>query len=182
MRIAILIALIAINTISTAEMVKIAIPDEKCGSFCFYWWPKLPNIDGWSQDIGHSYHYRANTQTPNGFTFANAESVIYAKAMYKPGMKSTKSLKQFIAEDHLEFLDAKIEQTLSLKSANNKVFLSYTFTPKIKGNWEQVSYGEEGEYYVVFTLSSRSKLGFDEALPIYVKFINQYDETPNKAN
>jgi len=44
--------------------------------------------------------------------------------------------------------------------------------------WEKVSYGEEGEFYLIFTLSSRSEQGFKAALKDYELFISRYKETP----
>jgi hypothetical protein len=179
MKTVILLSLFALTTVSSAEIVKTAIPNDKCGGICFYWWPKLPTIDGWHQDMEHSFYYKENTQAPNGYTFKNSESVIYAKAMFKPRMPNTKTLEQFISEDHLEFKDTEIKETKSIITSDKNKFISYTFVPENKGNWEQVSYGEEGQYYVIFTLSSRNNSWFKKSLPSYIKFIEKYNENPN---
>ncbi len=51
---------------------------------------------------------------------------------------------------------------------------SFTFFPAGKGNWEQVAYGEEGDYYLVFTVSSRSKDGFEKSWGAYEQFVKNY--------
>jgi hypothetical protein len=165
----------------TAEIYKVAVPDERCGGMCLYWWPVLPEVDGWQQDLPNSYHYSANAQAPLGESFSNAEAVIYAKALFKPRMPETKSLSQLITDDQNEFQehsDPIITVLESITTADGKKLQSFQFFPKNKGNYERVSYGEEGEFYLVFTLSSRSKEGYESAMPAYLKFIAQYREKP----
>jgi len=176
-----LILLIGLSTPAAAEIYKVAVPDKRCGSICFYWWPVLPEVNGWHQDMPNSYHYSANAQAPNGQSFSNAESVIYAKALYKERMPETKSLSQFIEDDKSQFLkhsNLAITQLDSLNTADSKEMKSFQFFPKGNGNFERVSYGEEGDYYLVFTLSSRNKEEYQSAMPDYIKFIVQYREQP----
>ena len=164
-----------------AEIYKVAVPDERCGTVCFYWWPVLPKVDGWQQDMPNSYHYSANAQAPVGKSFSNAESVIYAKALFKPRMPETKSLSQLVTDDQNKFKkdsNPVISQLEPLKTGDGKEVKSFQFFPKEKGNYERVSYGEEGEFYLVFTLSSRSKKGYEKAMSAYKQFVEQYREKP----
>lgn len=162
------------------EMEKTAIPCEN--KICFYWWPILPKIDGWHQDKEFCYKFKANTQAPDNFTFGNAETVIYAKALYKPRIPETKTLEGLISNDIKEFNTHEpnliITKVESLVTSDGKVLVTYTFFPEEKGNWEKVAYGEEGEYYLIFTLSSRSKAGFNSNLSVFKKFIENYKENP----
>ena len=166
---------------AVAEIYKVAIPDDRCGTMCFYWWPVLPTVDGWQQDMPNSYHYSANAQAPTGESFSNAESVIYAKALFKPRIPETKSLSQLIANDKKDFKQNSniiITQLEPLKTGDGKKLESYQFFPSGKGNYERVSYGEEGEFYLVFTLSSRSKKGYESSMKAYLQFIERYHEMP----
>jgi hypothetical protein len=121
-------------------------------------------------------------QVPDGFTFSNAETVIYARAIYKPRSPETTSLEVLIKDDKDEFLKADpgiaIVETSPLKTADGKTLRSFTFFPKDKGNWEQVSYGEEGDFYLIFTISSRSHAGFLKSSITYAQYIAQYKEGP----
>ena len=92
-----------VPTFGYSEIYKVAITDARCGGICFYWWPILPKIEGWQQDMPNSYHYSANAQVPIGETFSNAESVIYVKALFKPRMPETKTLQQLIQDDRDKF-------------------------------------------------------------------------------
>ena len=117
-----------------------------CGNgICLAWWPKLNPVTGWHHVDGASFANSANVQVPDGFTFSNAETVIYARALYKPRNPETTSLEVLIQHDRAEFLkeDSSIEITkLSpLKTKDGKPLETYTFFPKSKGNWEEVSYG-----------------------------------------
>ena len=71
-----------------------------------------------------------------------------------------------------------VSQSDPLVTGDGQILKSFTFFPKEKGNWEQVLYGEEGDFYLIFTVSSRTKEGFTKALGIYKQFINQYKEKP----
>ena len=177
-----IISLSLISLLCSAEIYKVAIPDGSCGTICFYWWPVLPKVDGWEQDMPSSYHYGVNAQAPSGESFAAAESVIYAKALYKPRMPEIKSLEQLIKNDQREFKKHSkltITQVDSINTSDGKEFKSFRFFPKGSGNYERVSYGEEGEFYLVFTLSSRSEKGYKSSMPAYIQFISQYRENPN---
>ena len=178
----VLTLLLAVISFSAkAEIYKVVIPDERCGKMCFYWWPVLPDIDGWQQDMPNSYHYSANAQAPEGESFSNAESVIYAKALYKPRIPNTKTLVQLIEEDKNDFKqnsNSVITKLESLATSDGMALTSYQFFPRDKGNYERVSYGEEGEFYLVFTLSSRSEESYQSTMPVYKQFIEQYSEMP----
>jgi len=149
---------------------------------CPYGWPKLPEVSGWHHDAENSIHFGMNAQTPDVATFANAETIIYAKSSYKQRTPEIKSLQQFIESEQQDSLeldpDLKIEEVRSLVTADGQKLKSYLFSPSEDGNWEQVSYGEEGEFYLVFTLSSKTKSGLQKARADYEKFITRYKSKP----
>jgi hypothetical protein len=108
--------------------------------------------------------------------------VIYAKAVYKPRVPKITSVALLIDDDKKTFLshDPKITiaEVASLRTADGHELRSFTFYPEGAGNWEQVSYGEEDEFFLVFTLSSRSRDGLLRALDDYRKFIRTYKRAP----
>lgn len=157
---------------------------NESGQVCFFWWPKLPAVEGWEQDLGHSYHYRMNTQAPSGFTFANAEAVVYARAELKDEVSGKKSLKDFIEFSQNQFTSSapsktQIKKIGEYKSKGKPTFHSYSFYPESVGNFEHVSYAEEidkdgNEYFLIFTISSRSKEELEKRTNEYYKFIEYY--------
>jgi hypothetical protein len=179
---AIILSLLLSSTLF-AEIEKIAIPIEKSSKLSYFWWPKLIKIDGWYQDKQSSYYYNMNTQVKDGKRFENAETIIYARAIYKPRRAKTKSLQEFIANDISSFetnaSKALVKEVDSITTADNKSLVSYTFTPSIESkaiNFEQVAYLDEGDFYIVFTISSRSANGLKSNIDIFKKFINNYKE------
>jgi hypothetical protein len=159
-----------------AAIEKIATScDEK---FCFHWWPKLPLISGWHHARKESLKIDANVQIQNGVDSENSNVVIYAVAPYKPRMSETKTLENLINNDRADFAaatpDIAIEATDSLVNADGQVLKSFTFTPKSNGRWERVSYGEEGDFYLIFTISAKSKDELNKAMGAYESFIRQY--------
>jgi hypothetical protein len=163
-----------------AEIEKIAIPGEK--GMSLYWWPKLPNVAGWHQDRDSSLHYSVNALALDNAEFANTETVMYAKAIFKPRDPEIKSLEMLIARDKKDFLKnvsgVELREVKSLATADGKQFKSFVFSPKGSGNWERVTYGEEGEFFLIFTVSSRSKAGYDATESTYEKLIGLYKEKP----
>jgi hypothetical protein len=170
--------LLLIPLIAIAEIEKVGQVCEK--GICLAWWPKLVPAKGWHSEPGTSFAIGANIQVPDGFTFSNAETVIYAKALYKPRIPETTSLEMLVQSDKDEFLKHDpgilITEVDPLKTADGKTLRSFTFFPKDKGNWEQVTYGEEGDFYLIFTISSRSRKGFMDSFGVYEQYINHYKE------
>ena len=156
---------------------------KESGELCFHWWPELPEIKGWQQDKPNSFQLAVNVQVPVGFNFTNAESIIYAKAIYKLRRPETKNINQLITEDKQSFLERDptltIKEVSEIKTASGKNLRRFTFSPIEKGNWEMVSYGEENdednnEYYLLFILSSKSEEDFKNTLSIYETLLSQY--------
>ncbi len=175
---------LSFSCVLSAEIHRETTVCNESGEMCFYWWPKLPRIEGWQQDNRNSYRYSLNAQAPVGFNFGNAESVIYAKAIYKLREPDTKSLEQFITNDKNRFLktnpELSIKEILALTSKSGLKFRCYSFIPKINGNWERASYSEEkdadgNEYYLVFVLSSRTEKAYKSSMVTYEKFVTEYE-------
>ncbi|MGC4024626.1 MAG: hypothetical protein QM744_05385 [Mesorhizobium sp.] len=143
-----------------------------------FWWPKLEIPKGWHQDKEQSYHYGSKALAPDGYTFANAESVIYARAQYKPRIPNIKPLDQFIEDDKKNILESssgiEIKEVNSLATADGTQLRSLSFIPENNGNWEHVSYAEEGDFYLIFTLSSRSQRDYEKSIATYESIIRNY--------
>ena len=163
-----------------AEIEKTAVPCET--GMCLFWWPKLAPIPGWHQDLEQSDNYGINALAPDGATFADAEVVMYARASFKPRMPEVTSLEMLMENDRKDFTantpGVRIEEAKALHTADKKKLKSRTFLPTQGGNWERVAYGEEGEFYLVFTLSSRTKTAYEKAIPAYEALIRSYKEKP----
>lgn len=163
-----------------AEIVKSSIPC-KTGT-CLYWHPQVPSPAGWRQDREASDNYGINAQSPDGATFATAESVIYAKAIYKPLLPTLTSLAVLIESDRKDFLARDPQLTITdaeaLTTGDGRLLKSFHFAPGDTGNWEQVSYGEEGEFYLIFTVSSPTRAGLTRTQESYRQFVGNYREKP----
>jgi hypothetical protein len=159
-----------------AEIEKTVAPCDT--GTCLYWWPKLPQIKGWHQDKSQSFNSGISAWAPNGHSFVTADVVIYAIATYKPTVPETKSLVNFIAADTSRFIISdptiSITEVSELVTADGQKLRSFTFLPESKGSWEVVSYGEEGNYYLTFVLSARSKAGFEKAQAAYRELLTGY--------
>jgi hypothetical protein len=166
-----------------AEIEKLARPCRE--GLCFYWWPKLPLVSGWHQDLGPSFENEMDILVPEGSTFSDAETIIYGRAIYKPGETERKSVEQLIESDIREFAarfpEATVREADPVTDGDRKQLRSVTFFPKATGNWERVAYGEEGDYLLIFTLSSRSLEGYNASMATYERILGLYREKPEAA-
>ena len=127
--------LAVLSTSAYAHVEKLAIPTDT--GVKFYWWPTLPSIKGWHHDRDYSILYSCNAQAPNGYNFANAETVIYARAIFKPTEHKLKSLRDLIEKDQFELQlsdkNVKISKVKSVITGDGKKYKSFTYIPSAKG-------------------------------------------------
>jgi hypothetical protein len=128
--------------------------------------------------VVHSLHYGANALAPDGFTFADADAVIYARALYKPRTPQAKSLQTLIDDDKAEFRARdsaiRIEESKPISTADGQKLRTFEFVPGQSGNWERVAYGEEGDFYLLFTVSARTQEAYNKAAGAYEELISRY--------
>jgi hypothetical protein len=171
-------SLLLISLPSAAEIEKTAIPAGK--EVRFLWWPKVMPPSGWHFDQGSSQYFSFNAMAPDGNTFSKSENVIYAKANYKPRSPEIKSLAALIQSDIAGFVESEpgtvAKREGFLKDADGKRLQVVSFTPTRSGNWERVAYGEEGDFYLVFTVSSRTKKGLAASMPAFESMLAGYRE------
>jgi len=176
MRIA-LLSLVLLSNLAFAEIEKFAIPSDS--GFKTYWWPKLSEVEGWVHNREASYHYSSNFQLPVGETLNGAETVIYARAIYKPRVPNYEILQDLIDNDLAKFKarDSNINiSQLSDEDAKNKtIFNVYKLTPDSGNNWEVISFADEGDFYLMFVVSSRSATDLSESMPAYLEFVRNYE-------
>jgi hypothetical protein len=171
------VAALSFATLASGEIEKLG---NLCDSgVCVYWWPKLPAVKGWHQEEEVSRKQGVNALAPDGSTFKDAETVMYGTAATKVNSDAT-TLDEFIAADMKGFAEhaaeAVIKEIEPLTTADGRKLRTFTFFPKKDGNWECVSFGEEGEYFLVFTLSSRNKMAYEKSLPVFQAMIREYKE------
>jgi len=163
---------------ASAEIEMVAAPTDR--GPVYHWWPKLVIPAGWHHDRNFSFYYSLNAIAPEGVSFDDAHTVMYAKAMNKPREPQVKSLEMFIDHDQ-KTIRAKaqgleIHETTPLATADGKRLRSFTFIPTREGNWERVAYGEEGDFYLIFTISARSHEEYQAASPAFERLIGDYRE------
>jgi hypothetical protein len=145
-----------------------------------YWWPKLPPLDGWSQDRVASLQYGANVLTPAGKSFADADTVMYARAQFKPRVPDIKSLSELIDRDRKDYSERagglKIKESARLKSADGHWLDCLIHEPTSLGNWERVCYLEEGNYYLMFILSAQNRPSFGHSMKAFEALVARYHE------
>src|SRR5215475_931784 len=124
------IVFLAASATASAEIEKVAVPTDK--GVILHWWPKLPDVAGWHFDRDASYHYGFAAWAPDNFTFADAETVIYARAIYKPRDPGTKSLDMLVEQDKQHFLarssGTRVEPGPSLPTADGRRLRSVSFS------------------------------------------------------
>jgi hypothetical protein len=174
-------AVLAVTAASSfAEIEKFSIPNQK--GMSFYWWPKLSPAAGWKQDRESSFRHGINAIAPDGKSFGAAETVMYARAVFKPRVPEVKSLAELVENDKKAYLanvaGVTVRDAPSISTADGRKLVSLIYTPREKGNWERVSYLDEGEFYLVFAITSRTEAGFNASAKAYEDMVSQYREKP----
>jgi hypothetical protein len=171
---------LAIAPLGRAEIEQIGVPNAT--GTTLYWWPKLDLPEPWSFQEAAALKNGVNLYVRKGENFPGAEAVIYGRALSRPRTPEIKSLKALVANDKAQFLerhpDLTIEQMPDLLDADGRRLQVLMFIPAGKGSFEAVAYGEEPDFYLLFTLSSRTQKGFAEALPAFNSMIAKHREKP----
>ena len=173
------------TTAAPAGIVKTASVDCGKGEICLFWWPRLPSLPGWHSDQTANRSYGENgmnSLVPDGVTFRDADTVMYASATYKPRYErenpESRSLNAFISDDKSFFAsehpDMSIAEVEPLITGDGQTLRSFTYFRPRDSSWERVSYGEEGDYYIVFTISARSAVAYRKAQAAYVDIVRRY--------
>ncbi len=96
------------------------------------------------------------------------------------GVPESKTLKDFIANDHAGFRqespDLSIIPAPTLNTADGKSAASWLLEPKTTGQWERVAYLEEGDYYFVFVISSRTQASLVRSMEAYESLVRNYKQ------
>jgi hypothetical protein len=175
-----ILSLVFLSGAVNAEIEKIATPTD--AGIQLQWWPKVKPPPGWHFDSGSSHHFGFNAMAPDGSTFSNAETVMYAEADYKPRVPETKSLAQLVQRDvsafHKAYPGMAATTAPPIFTADHKQLQVLSFAPSAGGNWERVAYGEDAEFYLVFTVSSRTQSGLEHANAAFNAMVASYRVGP----
>ena len=165
---------VAVSAAAEVEKIATACDDR----LCFHWWPKVQPPVGWKQDREQSFRYNFNALAPSGSTFAQAETVMYANAVFKPRVPEASSLASFVEQDQAKFAAAGfgIRPDAPLRIASGKTAASWRLEPKPNGQWERIFYFEEGEYYMVFVISSRTSAGLQANMASFEALVAGYSQ------
>jgi hypothetical protein len=170
----------AITAPATADVEKVAQLCEQ--QICFRWWPRVDPPDGWKHEREYSLHYNFNALAPVGSDFGAAETVMYANAVYRPRVPEEKTLSTFISSDLQKFKEdtpgLTVDEAPPMFTGDGRIAKAFLLKPTRQGQWERVAYLEEGEYYIVFVVSSRSERGLLEASQAYQSLVISYREKP----
>jgi hypothetical protein len=159
-----------------AEIVKTA--DIDChGRICFHWWPKLAPLPGWHADENVNRRYGFNALIPDGASWSGADTIMYARAVYRESRPDIALLDAFIASDKKSFADEKgtlIADAAPVTTGDGAKLRSATYFRVDHKTWERVSYGEEGDYFLLFVVSSFSETAYEKRQADYEQMIRTY--------
>ena len=133
------------------------------------------SLIGWALDSDSSQRFGVTVLVPAGSSMASAPAVIYGKALDKERLPEDMSLAQLIADDRTEFEinapDVAIQEVAPLRDSKGRRVTCIAYSPADAGNWEHVAYVEDGDFYLVFTVSAPSEAALKTALPAFGKLV-----------
>ncbi|GAB1597192.1 hypothetical protein PAGU2638_28720 [Lysobacter sp. PAGU 2638] len=150
----------------------------------FQWWPKVAPPHGWHHDDGSSRYFAFNAFAPDGSTFSTAETVLYAKASYRPRVPEIASLAAFVSKDIAQLRSSEpgisITPEPGMRARSGLRFKVVRFEPGTAGTgaWERVAYAEDGEYFLTFAVSSHSAAGLKASASAFRALLDGYTPGP----
>jgi len=160
---------------SNAELLRVQTP---CDSrTCVYWLPKLPVLPGWHLHTTDEPQ-DAVVLVPDGYTYGNAQYIIYARALQKALLMDRPSLHRFITQDAEDYKalypGIKVTEAGLVQTAQHNSLRSLKLTPTKSGPWEQITYHEDGDHFVVVVLTSKTAAGYSKARTEYLELLRRY--------
>jgi hypothetical protein len=148
------------------------------GTTCLWHEPTVHAPKGWEFKETASSRYHARAFAPAGSNFANATAVMYAKAVPKEGQPAT--LAGFMSQDIASYRgkDAKlkVKTGLAYPDGDGRRLQAVQIIPGADTGmqWQTVAYGEEGAFYLVFSLSASGLVEHDAAVPAFEQMLASY--------
>lgn len=152
-------------------------------STCFWRRPIVDAPPGWVKDEESGAHFKFNAFARKGESFTDSDAVMYAHAVYRKNAAPT--LAEHINQHKERHLKANRGSAMPkpqfTRNADGKQLTTLTSTPgKPDGDWETVAFDEEGDYYLVFVLSARTKQAHDKARDDFAALVRGYSKVPKK--
>ncbi len=164
------------------RIVKIVVPEGSRveDDALFLWWPELPAIEWWQQDREASIARGANVLVPLGADVDAAESLITARAVEKR-LTLCFNLSEFIFYQKrvlLEENDEAIEfiEESTVTTGDGRKLLGFLLVSQKTGAFEHFLYGEEENFYTIFSLQARNRKAYLRALHYYKLLLGRYRE------
>jgi hypothetical protein len=176
------LALFFLAPVAFAGIEKTAAPSEN--GIRLMWWPRISVPKGWHHDPGSSQYFAFNAIAPDGSTFSKAETVLYAKANYKPRSPETTTLAALIASDisrqRSEEPGLIVTHEPPMHGNAGLIFKVVRFAPakEAAGAWERVAYAEDGDYFITLVVSSHSQRGLDSSAGTFRTLLLGYTPGP----
>ena len=168
--------LLLITSAAYGEALKPFIPAEP--DMKAFWWPVYIDASGAQQESFYGLTLGKYPTAEDGALLTDIETVIYARALFKPRMPKVASLEELIEDEQRQFRSktpgVEISVTEPVKTTDGKALMSYTYFPKESGSWERVTYSEEGDFYLLFTIRSQNQQRYQQDLESYLNYIRKY--------
>jgi hypothetical protein len=171
-----LVALVFVSTGADAEVTKITVSADSGPHV--YWWPALPIPKSWVHDDEVSKERGVNVILPAGKSFDDAPAVIYASADYKPRFPKIHSLAEFIRQDKADIASqsptAVVSDRADAKTGDGTTLKVMSYALPQKRQWELVAYGEEGDFYILFTVSAATETDLKASEGVFYALLATY--------
>ncbi len=180
MSLSVFVFLLAVGIHSVrAEIIEKDVPCEmdKSGK-CHHWWPKISAIEGWHEEDASEINLATLVQ--DGFKLENAPVILYANAVHKSNFPDTKSVDDFIAKDRGNSNSVTSDEG-TMKTGDDQELRVISFFPskqEKEGKWEMVAYGNEGDFYLILAVATKSEADLKKAKDDYKTFVEAYKAKP----
>lgn len=152
-----------------AEVEKVEMKCEK--GPCVKWFPKVTPPRAWHYDEDESAEQGVKVFAPDDM---HSDMRIYTYAIQKADKPALHTLDDVIAHEKENYKEGRVMEGKPLSTLDGKKLRTFLYATKDEIRWDQASYGEEGQFYVVFAITTTGLYELNRYVNDYNSFVGSY--------
>jgi hypothetical protein len=155
-----------------AEVEKVEMKCEK--GPCVKWFPKVTPPRAWHYDEDESAEQGVKVFAPDDM---HSDMRMYTYAIQKTDKPALRTLDDVIVHEKENYKEGQAMEGKPLSTLDGKKLRTFLYATKGEIRWDQASYGEEGQFYVVFAITTNGLYELTRYVNDYSSFVGSYRVT-----
>lgn len=152
-----------------AEIEKVEMKCEK--GPCFKWFPRVAPPRAWHYEEDESVEQGVKVFAPDDM---HSDMRMYTYAIQKADKPALHTLDDVIAHEKENYKEGRAMEGKPLSTLDGKKLRTFLYATKDEIRWDQATYGEEGQFYVVFAITTTGLYELNRYVNDYSSFVGSY--------